>query len=102
MKGKRNLKRNYILLLLTTFFFIFTAHPFSVTAQEQTPTEQFRVGMEAGYAPFNWTQTSDNEDVVPIFGEEGSAYAGGYDVQIARKIADGLGKELVIVKVQWD
>ena len=29
-------------------------------------------------------------------------YAGGYDVEIAKKIADGLGKELVIVKTEWD
>ena len=29
-------------------------------------------------------------------------YAGGYDVEIAKKIADGLGKELVIVKTEWN
>ena len=29
-------------------------------------------------------------------------YAGGYDVEIAKKIAEGLGKELVIVKTEWD
>jgi putative lysine transport system substrate-binding protein len=29
-------------------------------------------------------------------------YAGGYDVEIAKKIADGLGKKLVIVKTEWD
>ena len=34
---------------------------------------------------------------------DGSAeYAGGYDVEIAKKIAEGLGKELVIVKTEWD
>jgi putative lysine transport system substrate-binding protein len=34
---------------------------------------------------------------------DGSAeYAGGYDVEIAKKIAAGLGKELVIVKTEWD
>jgi len=34
---------------------------------------------------------------------QGSAeYAGGYDVEIAKRIADGLGKELVIVKTEWD
>ena len=30
------------------------------------------------------------------------AYAEGYDVQIARILADQLGKELVIVKLSWD
>ncbi|MBM9833509.1 amino acid ABC transporter permease, partial [Enterococcus faecalis] len=71
--------------------------PLTVQADDQTPAEQFRVGMEAGYAPFNWTQTTDANGAVPISGEEGSAFAGGYDVQIAKRIAEGLGKELVIV-----
>jgi putative lysine transport system substrate-binding protein len=32
----------------------------------------------------------------------GAEFAGGYDVEIAKKIAEGLGKELVIVKTEWD
>lgn len=59
----------------------------------------FRVGMEAGYAPFNWTQLDDSNGGVKLDGA--SEYAGGYDVEIAKKIADGLGKELVIVKTEW-
>lgn len=65
-------------------------------AKEQT----FKVGMEAGYAPFNWTQKDASNGAVKI---DGSAeYAGGYDVEIAKKIAEGLGKKLVIVKTEWD
>ncbi|NLP34438.1 MAG: transporter substrate-binding domain-containing protein [Clostridiales bacterium] len=60
----------------------------------------FKVGLEAGYAPFNWTQIDDSNGAVPI---EGNAeFAGGYDVEIAKRIAEGLGKELVIVKTEWD
>lgn len=60
----------------------------------------FKVGLEAGYAPFNWTQNDDSNGGVKI---DGSAeFAGGYDVEIAKKIAEGLGKELVIVKTEWD
>lgn len=60
----------------------------------------FKVGLEAGYAPFNWTQNGEANGGVPI---DGSAeYAGGYDVEIAKKIADGLGKKLVIVKTEWN
>ncbi len=62
--------------------------------------EVFKIGMEAGYAPFNWTQTNDSNGGVQINGEK--EYAGGYDVEIAKKIAEGLGKELVIVKAEWD
>lgn len=59
-----------------------------------------RVGMECGYAPYNWTQVEPSEFSVPI--EGGAGYADGYDVQIARKIAEALGKELVICKIEWD
>ncbi|HWT26925.1 MAG TPA: transporter substrate-binding domain-containing protein, partial [Mobilitalea sp.] len=37
---------------------------------------------------------------VPIDGSK--EFAGGYDVEMAKKIADGLGKQLVIVKTEWD
>lgn len=60
----------------------------------------FKVGMEAGYAPFNWTQQDDANGAVKIDGA--AEYAGGYDVEIAKQIAEGLGKELVIVKTEWD
>ena len=33
---------------------------------------------------------------------QGTGFAGGYDVEIAKRVAEGLGKELVIVPTQWD
>lgn len=72
----------------------------SSAAESSTEDNTFKVGMEAGYAPFNWTQMDDSNGAVKI---DGSAeYAGGYDVEIAKKIAEGLGKKLVIVKTEWD
>jgi len=62
--------------------------------------EEFRVGLECNYAPFNWTQVEADELSVPI--EGGMGYANGYDVEIAKRIAEGLGRELVIVKIEWD
>lgn len=62
--------------------------------------EEFRVGLECNYAPFNWTQVEPDELSVPIDG--GMGYAGGYDVEIAKRIAEGLGRDLVIVKIEWD
>lgn len=59
-----------------------------------------RVGMECNYAPYNWTQAEASEYTVPI--EGGGGYADGYDVQIAKLIAEALDKELVIVKTEWD
>lgn len=57
-----------------------------------------RVGMECGYAPFNWFQSNDKNGAVKTDG----GYCGGYDVEIAKIIAKELGRELVIVKSEWD
>lgn len=74
----------------------------STGAQEETSSRDntFTVGLECGYPPFNWTQMDDSNGAIKIDGN--AEYAGGYDVEIAKKIADGLGKELVIVKTEWD
>lgn len=69
----------------------------------ETTTEEsnvFKIGLEAGYAPFNWTQQDDANGAVKIEGSK--EYAGGYDVEIAKQVAEALGKELVIVKTEWD
>ncbi|NLU51040.1 MAG: transporter substrate-binding domain-containing protein [Syntrophomonadaceae bacterium] len=68
--------------------------------QESNQPKEFKVGMECGYAPFNWTQADDSNGAVPIAGSK--EFAGGYDVEIAKIIAQGLGRELVIVKTAWD
>ncbi|MBC8062118.1 MAG: transporter substrate-binding domain-containing protein [Clostridiaceae bacterium] len=60
----------------------------------------FKVGLEAGYAPFNWTQMDSSNGGVKI--DQSAEFAGGYDVEIAKKIAKDLGKDLVIVKTEWD
>jgi putative lysine transport system substrate-binding protein len=64
-----------------------------------TPPEVIRIGMECEYAPYNWTQFEETEFSVPI---GGGAYADGYDVQIAKIIADRLGSRLEVVKTEWD
>ena len=43
-----------------------------------------KVGMECGYAPFNWTQKDASNGGVKI--EDSSEYAGGYDVELQRKL----------------
>ena len=60
-----------------------------------------RVGMECAYAPFNWSQETDElangEKAVPIYGT--NMYAYGYDVIVAEKLAKQMGKTLEIHKV---
>ena len=59
-----------------------------------------RVGMECGYAPYNWQQLGESEFTARI--ADGSGYADGYDVQIALRIAKALDMDLEIVKTEWD
>ena len=58
------------------------------------------VAMECGYAPYNWTQSTDANGAVQI--ADSSDYAYGYDVMMAKKIAEELGMELEIVKSDWE
>lgn len=69
-------------------------------SSNDTPENPFVVGLECDYAPFNWTDSSKNATNYPIFGT--SLYADGYDVQIAKMIAEGLGKTLVIKAIAWE
>ena len=71
----------------------------SATSCANSGSGEFKVGLECGYAPFNWTQADDSNGAVAI---QGGGYAGGYDVEIAKIIAEKLGKKLVIVKTAWD
>lgn len=59
-----------------------------------------RVAMECGYAPYNWTQTTDANGAVPI--ADSNDYAYGYDVMMAKLICERLGYDLQIVKLDWD
>ena len=59
------------------------------------------VGMECAYAPYNWTTSTPSSNTVPISNSPGS-YADGYDVQIAKRIADDLGVALEIKAIEWD
>lgn len=60
-----------------------------------------RVGMECNYAPYNWSQAEADGDAVAIANVT-NMYTNGYDVQVAKKIADAMGKELEIYSYEWD
>ena len=75
----------------------------SETGSESKSDNVLRVGMECAYAPFNWTQDSDTtpngSKAVPIY--DSNYYAYGYDVAVAQKLADEMGMELEVHKVEW-
>lgn len=95
-------KRSLIFIMIISMMLLMAACGSSDAAKTggSESKDTFTVGMEAGYAPFNWTQKSDANGGVKIAGN--AEYAGGYDVEIAKRVADKLGKELVIVKTEWD
>ena len=84
-----------ILSCLAALFMLFIG-----VTNAQADNNYLRVGMEAAYAPFNWTQDNSSNGAVPIEGTK--QYANGYDVQTAKKIAKTLGKKPLIVKTKWE
>ena len=59
-----------------------------------------KIGLECNYAPFNWTDVSDNDYNYPIKGT--NQFADGYDIQVASYLASTLGYNLEIVKLEWE
>lgn len=59
-----------------------------------------KVAMECAYAPYNWAQSTDSNGAVKI--QDSKDYAYGYDVMMAKHIADELGYDLEIYKSDWD
>ena len=57
------------------------------------------VGMECAYAPYNWATTTQSEFTANV---SNGKYADGYDVQIAKLIAEYLDVELEIKAIEWD
>ena len=59
-----------------------------------------RIGMECDYAPNNWEEKSPTDSNLPLVNHEGF-YAAGYDLQVAKVIAERLGCRLEVKKIAW-
>lgn len=92
------MKKITALILSLLLMFSLTACGGNDTANNDEKV--LRVAMECGYAPYNWTQSTDANGAVQI--ADSKDYAYGYDVMMAKKIADELGYELQIVKLDWE
>lgn len=68
--------------------------------EENNERGVLRVGMECAYAPYNWSQTDESNGAVPIKGS--NSYAYGYDVMMAKKLAETLNLDLEIYQIDWD
>ncbi len=60
-----------------------------------------RVGTECDYAPNNWEEDRDTNSNVPLANKEGY-YAEGYDIQIAKIVANKIGAKLEVKKIAWE
>ena len=100
-KMKRKLKIAILMLSVAALLLSLSACGDKNTSDLSAVQEAgvLRVGMECNYAPFNWTQATESESAVAL---SGGGYADGYDVQIALQLAEKLGVELEIVKLEWE
>lgn len=94
---KKSIASILIVVLMLTIVLV---GMFSFTACGEVDDNKIYVGLECDYVPFNFPQKTDANGAVEISNFNG--YANGYDVMIAKKIAESLGKELVIVKYDWN
>lgn len=89
----------FVLIMITAVAFAFAGG-----SKEKAASSSGRpvlcVAMECGYAPYNWTQPTDANGAVPI--ADSPDYAYGYDVMMAKLIAEEIGYDLEIVRLDWD
>ena len=93
-------RRSYLALALASALLLNGCSSNANAAPGDGNDDVLTVAMECIYAPYNWTQSDDSNGAVPIKGS--SDYAYGYDVMMAKTIAEALSQELQIVKLDWD
>ncbi len=93
------MKKVFNLLKISSIIIVFSIICSGCRLNNFENKKKFKVGMECSYAPFNWIQPTGAHGAVKI---AGGWYACGYDVFMAKKIAESLGMDLEIVKVDWD
>lgn len=88
--------RKIILTLLITIL-AFASTSFASSNNKKV----LRVGMEVNYAPYNFSEVDDSNGGVPVKNSSGE-YANGYDIAIAKEVAQNLDMDLEVYKIDWD
>jgi putative lysine transport system substrate-binding protein len=97
---KEGIMKKFTLILLATVMMFSLAACGSSSDTDEDATKTLRIAMECGYAPYNWTQEDDANGAISI--ADSGDYAYGYDVMMAKLIAEDMGYDLEIVKLDWD
>lgn len=93
-------KRNILIVTVILFLGIIACIVFFRGNTNEPQRSVLRVGMECAYAPYNWSQTDDSNGAVAI--KDSNSYAYGYDVMMAKIIAERLNCDLEIYQIDWD
>ena len=86
--------------MLALSSFACTAKPATTETVSGVEDGILTVAMECAYAPYNWTQPDDSNGAVAI--KDSNEFANGYDVMMAKKLAEANGWQLEIVRLDWD
>lgn len=88
---------------IMSFILVLTMLPLTLLhnqVQVNAEEEPLVIGMEAAYPPYNWTQSDDSNGAIPIM--DSQDFANGYDVNIAKRIGEALGREVIVAKYEWE
>ncbi|MBQ7219877.1 MAG: transporter substrate-binding domain-containing protein [Synergistaceae bacterium] len=87
------MKKYIILLLICALGFFFHEY--------YGEKRVLRIGVECDYAPNNWQEDSPTDTNCPLVNAPGF-YAEGYDIQIAKRVAEELNATLEVRKIAWN
>ena len=94
IRSDSEMKKYVLLILVLCAFSFYAAEHF---AEKQT----LRIGVECDYAPNNWLEDHQTDTNLPIVNEPGH-YAEGYDIQIAKLVAEEMNAVLEVRKFGWN
>ncbi len=106
MKKSKLLSVLIVLTMILTMGVTGCGNSSTSTSDNKTSTEtgtekkKLRVGMECGNPPYNWSQTDDSNGAVKVEGTE--EYVNGYDITMAKAMAESMGCELEVYKIEWN
>lgn len=96
-----HIRRSTAILVAALLIMALSASAFAADVPSGVEDGVLTIAMECAYAPYNWTQSDDSNNAVPIANVPGS-YANGYDVMIAQRICEANGWELKVIQSDWD